>query len=472
MADYVPGLENCDIPKTSFTNLFFIFTPVQTYITIGDWLLLPVYLIFMLAIAIMYRGRLKDEQDKKFFMWGLWAKLVGGLAFALVYVYYYGGGDTTSYWHSAKCLINLAGENFHAFWKLMTGSMDAEYLSAFNHNTGYPLYRHDPKAFAVNRFLVPFVFLGAKKFLVSTLVLDFLLYFVVFRFYRFLRHLYPQQQLICAISVLFIPSVLFWSSGLFKDSLTFSFALLSVISLYHLLIKPKHVLRYVLYLLFSAYIVLSIKPYIFFALLAAVLVWAIMQYTKNIKGAFLLFVLMPVLSMAVLVGGMFAFSQLSGAVGGYYSDVDAMAEQAVVIQDDLTRDYYGGNSFDIGDFEPTMGGMLSKFPQAVAAGLYRPYLWDSATVFMLLSGLENLVLLFLTLYILLKIGPVKLFRQLGKDPYLVFCFAFAIILAFFIGLTTANFGALVRYRIPMLPFFVFALLKIYYVNRKLKKEKK
>ncbi|MEA3447319.1 MAG: hypothetical protein U9Q98_02565 [Bacteroidota bacterium] len=445
---------------------------MQKIITTGDWLLLPIYLMIMLVIAAMYRGSLKDEQDKKFFMWGLWAKLAGGLAFALVYVYYYGGGDTTSYWHSANCLINLAGENFHAFWKLMTGSMDAEYLSAFNHNTGYPLYRHDPKAFAANRFLVPFVFLGAKKFLVSTLVLDFLLYFVVFRFYRFLRRLYPDQQLVTAIAVLFIPSVLFWGSGLLKDSLTFSFTLLSIISLYYLIIKPKHVFRYFLYLLFSAYIVISIKPYIFFALLAAALVWAIVQYTKNIKGAFLRFVLMPVLSLTVLAGGMFAFSQLSGAVGGYYSDMDAMAEQAVVIQDDLTRDYYGGNSFDIGAFEPTLGGMLSKFPQATAAGLYRPYLWDSATVFMLLSGLENLVLMFLTLYILIKIGPVKLLRQLGQDPYLVFCFVFAIILAFFIGLTTANFGALVRYRIPMLPFFVFALLKIYMVNRKLKKEKK
>ncbi|MFO7790848.1 MAG: hypothetical protein R6V32_09770, partial [Bacteroidales bacterium] len=102
-----------------------------------------------------------------------------------------------------------------------------------------------------------------------------------------------------------------------------------------------------------------------------------------------------------------------------------------------------------------------KFPQAVTAGLFRPFIWDGASVFMLLSGLENLILLLLTLYIILRIGPFRFFRQMAEDPFLLFCFVFAVILAFFIGLTTANFGALVRYRIPLLPFFVFALMKIY-----------
>lgn len=97
----------------------------------------------------------------------------------------------------------------------MHGCVDAEYLSAFNNDTGYPLYRHNPKAIAAVRFL---------------------------------RHLYPQQQLISAIAVLFVPSVLFWSSGLLKDSLTFSFTLLSMISIYRLLIKPKNWMRYFFYL--------------------------------------------------------------------------------------------------------------------------------------------------------------------------------------------------------------------------------
>jgi hypothetical protein len=40
---------------------------------------------------------------------------------------------------------------------------------------------------------------------------------------------------------------------------------------------------------------------------------------------------------------------------------------------------------------------------------------------------------------------------------LIFAFSFTIIFAFGVGLATANFGALVRYKIPMLPFFVGGL---------------
>lgn len=171
---------------------------MQKIITTDDWLLLPVYLGIILFVAAMYRGNFKDEHDRKYLMWGLYAKLAGGLAFALIYEYHYGGGDTSSYWYSAKSLINLAGEDFHAFWKLMGGSMDIKYFSAFTADTGYTFYMYDAQAFAVSRFMVPFVFLGAKSFLLSTLVFSFFMYSIVFRFYRFVTRVYPGQRNIAA----------------------------------------------------------------------------------------------------------------------------------------------------------------------------------------------------------------------------------------------------------------------------------
>jgi hypothetical protein len=436
----------------------------------SDWLLLPIYIGFILLIAAMIRSRFEHETDKKYFMWGLYAKLFGAVAFALIYVYNYGGGDTVNYWHSAKCIINLSHENFPAFWQLMKGSMEPEYLSAFTSETGYPLYRHDSQAFAVNRFMVPFVWLGAKHFLLSTVVLSFFMYLVIFRFYRFLSRMYLDYRRIAAISVLFVPSVLIWSSGILKDSLTFAFALLAVVSLYNLFVKPHQWLRYLLYLLFSAFIILSIKPYIFYALLAAAMVWLIAAYTLRIKSSFVRVFVMPLLTLIFMAAGIFTFSRLGDTVGGYYTDVDAMAEQAYIIQDDLSRDYYGGNSFDIGGFEPTVSGMLSKAPKAIIAGLYRPFLWEAGNVLMIFSGLENFVLLLLSLFIIFRVGPLNFIRQVSKEPFLIFAIVFAVVLSFFIGLTTANFGALVRYRIPMLPFFVFMLLYVYETKRKLRKQ--
>lgn len=442
----------------------------QEFISALDWLLLPVYFLIITVIAQLIKQRLTNDIDKKYFTLGLYAKLLGGIVFALIYVYNYGGGDTTNYWYSAKCLINLQHENSEAFWHLMRGSMDTQYLSAFTSETGYPSYRHDPQAFAVNRFMVPFVWLGAKRFLLATVVLSFFMYLVIFRFYRFLSRLYPEHRKIAGIAVLFVPSVLIWSSGILKDSLTFAFALLTVVALFNLFVKPQQWLRYLLYFVFSAFIIVSIKPYIFYALLAAAFVWLLAAYTLRIKSSFVRVFVMPVLAILFVAAGLFTFSRLGDTVGGYYTDMDAMAEQAAIIQDDLAKDYYGENSFDIGGFEPTVGGMLSKSPQAVLAGLYRPFIWEAGNALMVFSGLENAILLLLTVFIILRVGILQFIRQLSKEPFLIFALVFAVVLAFFIGLTTANFGALVRYRIPLLPFFVFMLLMIYQNKRQSRKQ--
>lgn len=431
-------------------------------ITTLDWALLPIYIGIMILIAMIFRSRYEHQDDRKYFIWGLLVKLFGALAFAIIYVYNYRGGDTINYWYSAKSLVNLASHDFDAFWNIMLGSMDIEHLSAFTRDTGYVYYRRDPQAFAVNRFMVPFVFLGAKHFLLSTITLAFCMYLIVFRFYRFLTRLYPESRKIAAISVLFVPSVVFWSSGILKDSLTFAFSLLSIVSIYNLLIKPNNWIRYLIYLIFSAFIIISIKPYIFYALLAASLVWLLASYTRRFQSRFIRVVVMPMFAVGFIILGFFAFSRLGETVGGEYSNFESMAERAYIIQDDLKRDYYGGNSFDIGTFEPTLSGMLSKSPQAVMAGLYRPFIWEAGSILMIFSGLENIVLMILTILILFRVGIFKLLRHLLNDPFMLFSIVFGVVMAFFIGLTTANFGALVRYRIPLLPMFIFVLLMFYF----------
>ena len=63
------------------------------------------------------------------------------------------------------------------------------------------------------------------------------------------------------------------------------------------------------------------------------------------------------------------------------------------------------------------------------------------------------------------------FKQLSKEPFLIYCFAYSLMMALGIGLSTSNFGALVRFKIPLLPFLVFGLLYVY-DNYKKKKEEK
>jgi hypothetical protein len=68
------------------------------------------------------------------------------------------------------------------------------------------------------------------------------------------------------------------------------------------------------------------------------------------------------------------------------------------------------------------------------------------------------------------VGIIKFFKIALKDINVRTFLFFAIVLGAAVGLTSYNFGALSRYKIPCLPFFTASLAIIYYYGT-LKKER-
>jgi hypothetical protein len=66
----------------------------------------------------------------------------------------------------------------------------------------------------------------------------------------------------------------------------------------------------------------------------------------------------------------------------------------------------------------------------------------------------------LTLFTLIKAGVVRFFGSILFDPAIQFCFFFSMLFALFVGATTLNFGTLVRYKIPCMPFYIIAMFLI------------
>ena len=106
--------------------------------------------------------------------------------------------------------------------------------------------------------------------------------------------------------------------------------------------------------------------------------------------------------------------------------------------------------------------MLRKAPVAIFAGLFRPTLLDVRNPVMAISALENTALMLFLLYILFRVGPLGFAGHVFSRPMILFSFVFAIFFSFAVGLTTSNFGSLVRYKIPALPFFLASLYMIRY----------
>lgn len=437
------------------------------YLGIWDFIWLPIYLLIIHYVAgRVPRNQVDENPEYVYYKRGFLAKIYGGLAFALVYIFYYEGGDTTAYWKDAGRLAALITTEPTCFLRILSGDLSMQWFYCFDLSNGTPLhFLRDPQAYAVTRFTSLFHFVSVDSFLGCTILIAWVSFGGVWRLYRVFCEEYPQITKELAIAFLFIPSVVFWGSGIMKDTFTFTAACWMTSSVYGLVLKRRDIPSNFIYILFSSYIMISMKPYVFVALLPGVFIWIAFNRIQTIQNQIVRIMTAPILLMVGLIGAAVVFSQASSSLGSYGS-VDSIMERAVATQEDLKREAYKGNSFDIGTIDPSATGMISKAPVAIFAGLFRPTLIDVRNPVMLISALENTALMIFLLYILFKIGPLAFARYLFSKPMILFSFSFAIIFSFAVGLTTANFGSLVRYKIPALPFFLASLYMVRYEQQR------
>ena len=89
----------------------------------------------------------------------------------------------------------------------------------------------------------------------------------------------------------------------------------------------------------------------------------------------------------------------------------------------------GQTGYSFGEMELTLAGILSKFPAAVNVTLFRPYIFEANNLIMLISAVESGVLMLFSLYVLIKAGILGSIRQFFRQPFLLFCFSFALLFA-------------------------------------------
>ena len=214
----------------------------------------------------------------------------------------------------------------------------------------------------------------------------------------------------------------------------------------------------------SAVVMIAMKPYIFMILFPMTILWLMYLRMVALRNVLVKFVLVP-LAVAIVVGvSLFVLVQLGSSFDKFA--LDGALQTVQVTQADLVNaSAYGSNSFDVGTIDDSWASVLSKFPIATNAALFRPYIWESNNFVMVLSGLENLWVLGLTLYALYVAGPRFFFRASIGIPILMMSMAFALLFAFMVGVTTPNFGALVRFKIPMVPFYISSLFIIIYLAK-------
>jgi hypothetical protein len=210
-----------------------------------------------------------------------------------------------------------------------------------------------------------------------------------------------------------------------------------------------------------------VKIYILICLVPGLILWLFFHFNYLIKSNFLRNLLKPLVLILSVGIGFVAMRTISSESSRYSLDSITHTMQETAWWLAYMSQLEGGSYYSLGDIEYTTTGLLKKMPAAVNVTLFRPYLWEAKNVVMILSAIESFTLLLLTLYILFwKPGIRKSFKIIANDPFVLFSVIFSISFAFAIGISTYNFGSLVRYKIPLLPFYILALAVIHSYAKK------
>lgn len=315
----------------------------------------------------------------------------------------------------------------------------------------------DSNEYFVIRVAAVCALLGFNTYSVTALFFAALSFSGMWAMYMTIAKIRPQVYDKLALAVFFIPSVFFWGSGLLKDSLCLGALGWLLYAFYRGAIEKKSILRCLIIGALAIKVIASMKVYILLAFVPPAALWVFNENTARINSKAIRWIAKPFLLIAGSAVALYSMGQIAEADARF--NIDKIGEQSK-----LTANYLqevsktqNGSGYNIGEQDGTLGGMMKLAPQAIVVALFRPFLWESRNPIMALSALEASYFIVLTLRILYRVGFLKTIRTIAGSPILTLCFVFSIVFAISVGISSGNFGTLVRYKIPLMPFYLAGL---------------
>ncbi len=397
--------------------------------------------VILLAWITVRLYRAQPIGVKPFFWPALGLKVFAGVAVGALYFWHYGAGDTISYWQDGvKISMFLQSSPTEALKFFWDESSTPDFV--------YSLQQQAPRSLFFSKIcgLLAFV-TGGNYWMMSALasVISFLGAWFLF---RRASEFFPANQRAAAIAFLLFPSVIFWSSGLIKESVGLA-ALYFLLAVSLIMVKNRtpSTLEWVL-IFFSLWIGWNLKYYwigIFLPVAIPTVFTAIVNRSRPSLARFDLVVWSALFLVFLIIGTSihpnFYPSRFLEVIYQSNLEFSRLSDPPRIVQ------YF--------NLEPTLPSILMNAPAALIAGLFRPFVWESFNLLSLIAGVENLVLL--VLFVMALPG----LSRLRSSPHRLFLLAglvYVILLTGFLALSTPNFGTLSRYKIGAIPVLVFLCL--------------
>ncbi len=402
------------------------------------WIILLHSCILIGIIFFWYRG-IKERPMARWLLPALGIRLLCGWLVGLLYLYYYPGGDTWNYFSDGSILADLARSN------------GINYLLSWFHPQYLPdslIYTQQPRALLMSKVVSIGCLLTQNNYWLISAYMTTLSFAGVWYLAQTLVQLFPKTQQTVGIAWLGYPSFVFWSSGILKETITIgiiSFLVAEALKFYFGTGSKRWILRFLGWIV-AAYI-LWIMKYYYAAVLIPVLIAVVVARKTNFAPTYLVGKGLAIFGVLILLA----------TVLHPNLNLDRFLGVIVKNHDAFLRISEPTNVIHFYDLQPALGSMLLNAPIALFSAWFRPLLLETNSLLQHLAGVENVLLLILTVTALRKVGQLKQTRQDIK-LWLVAGLVYAGLLGVLLAFSTPNFGTLIRYKVAYSPFLLYIIL--------------
>lgn len=393
--------------------------------------------ILAISLFCYWFWRKQELPIRKFYWHALAAKLSAGILVGIIHAALYSNSDTFSIFEWAKELSQHARLDFSWYLNyLWTGGSEGFFPGV------------ERTIFFVKITSV-FALITYDNYWIISLYFSLFSFLAAWRLTKFIWLNFPGLGIPAAISLLFFPSCVFWTSGIIKESLAVMGLYVLATLFLQLWLRQRISVIQIIIGVVAIWLVWEVKYY-FIGLFAPALLTAwITRMIVEKRG-------INKFSIEVLIW-LLIFSATCLVASFAHPNFSLTRILNVLVSNNLAFLKFS-NPDDViyyFELENTWLSIGLNSPWALVSGLFRPFIWEANTFLKVVVSVENLIL-----FVLVAMSLRSLF-DLKKSPHRLLILAilvYAVLLCVFLAISTPNFGTLVRYRIGFLPFFLILVL--------------
>lgn len=395
-----------------------------------EFLLVIFYWAIFSLICLKAKFMAVDGLKKRWVVFMLAVKVIGGIMYGYIHNKYYWGGDAQLFFDIGKIIhesIPKAPMYYLKGFLLIPEGLPPDPNTMWVYPDSFEMVKL-LGWYSLIHLHVLLMYISGGYYNVHVIFIAFVSLMAGLNFYKVFKRIGTIHETNVGLLVFFIPSVAFWCSGMHKD--TFVYLGLSVVMLSMTRLIESNKIQNWATLIFGVLIIFTYRHYLLTVLFVPLTGW-ILYYTKFFNKIWKSYLA----ATCLFIGLFWALALISDRANIVNVLYNSRQEFLALL---------GGSKFYVAPLEPNLWDFVRYAPMALFNMVMRPLPYEIKTGLQFLAFLEFCLLVFL---FVLSLIFSKNGASIGKrQSFYWFAWTYAFFNYLLIGVLMDNSGTIVRYR--------------------------